>query len=52
MFGPLGMADYAFKLSTAMRAGVAKFPQCGDNGKLVPQIELEIPKDPEFETSG
>ncbi|MDA8109423.1 MAG: serine hydrolase [Betaproteobacteria bacterium] len=52
LFQPLGMTDTAFKISPAMRARLAKIHQRGDDGKLVPQMELEIPQEPEFEMGG
>lgn len=52
LFEPLGMTDTAFKISDAMRARLAKIHQRGDDGKLAPQMELEIPQEPEFEMGG
>jgi methyl acetate hydrolase len=52
VFQPLGMIDTAFKISAPMRARLAKIHQPGDDGKLAPQMELEIPQEPEFEMGG
>ena len=52
LFGPLGMSDTAFRISDAMRARLAKIHMRGDDGSLEPQMELEIPQDPEFEMGG
>ena len=52
LFEPLGMSDTAFKITAAMRQRLAKIHQRGDDGKLAPQMELEIPQEPEFEMGG
>jgi CubicO group peptidase (beta-lactamase class C family) len=52
VFGPLGMNDTAFKISASMRQRLAKIHQRGDDGALAPQMELEIPQEPEFEMGG
>ena len=52
LFGPLGMNDTAFRITDEMRARLAKIHQRGDDGALEPQMELEIPQDPEFEMGG
>jgi methyl acetate hydrolase len=52
VFGPLGMTSTAFKMTPAMRGRLAKIHQRGDDDKLVPQMELEIPQEPEFEMGG
>ena len=52
VFGPLGMTDTAFKISPAMRQRLAKIHQRGEDGSLAPQMELEIPQEPEFEMGG
>ena len=49
---PLGMDDTAFRISDAMRARLAKIHMRGEDGSLAPQMELEIPQDPEFEMGG
>ncbi len=51
-FEPLGMNDTAFRITDAMRERLAKIHQRGDDGSLEPQMELEIPQDPEFEMGG
>lgn len=51
VFGPLGMADTAFRITPAMRQRLAVIHQRGEDGKLTP-TELEIPQDPEFEMGG
>ena len=51
-FEPLGMSDTAFRITDAMRARLAKIHQRGDDGALEPQMELEIPQEPEFEMGG
>ena len=52
LLGPLGMNDTAFRITDEMRARLAKIHQRGDDGALEPQMELEIPQDPEFEMGG
>jgi CubicO group peptidase (beta-lactamase class C family) len=52
VFGPLGMTDTAFKISASMRQRLAKIHQRGEDGSLAPQMELEIPQEPEFEMGG
>ena len=52
VFEPLGMRDTAFRITDAMRARLAKIHQRGDDGRLEPQLELEIPQEPEFEMGG
>ena len=49
---PLGMHDTAFRITDAMRARLSKIHQRGDDGSFEPQMELEIPQDPEFEMGG
>ena len=51
-FEPLGMNDTAFRITDSMRARLAKIHQRGEDGSLEPQMELEIPQDPEFEMGG
>ena len=51
-FEPLGMNDTAFRITDSMRARLAKIHQRGEDGSLDPQMELEIPQDPEFEMGG
>ena len=52
LLGPLGMSDTAFRISDAMRARLAKIHMRGEDGSLAPQMELEIPQEPEFEMGG
>ena len=52
LLGPLGMNDTAFRITDEMRARLAKIHQRGEDGALEPQMDLEIPQDPEFEMGG
>jgi len=52
LFAPLRMASTAFKIRPDMRDRLAKIHQRGDNDALTPQMDLEIPQDPEFEMGG
>ena len=52
LLGPLGMGDTAFRITDAMRARLARIHMRGEDGSLAPQMELEIPQDPEFEMGG
>src|SRR6516162_6930758 len=52
VFAPLGMASTAFKIRPDMRDRLAKIHQRGDNDAFTPQMDLEIPQDPEFEMGG
>jgi methyl acetate hydrolase len=52
LFEPLGMRDTAFKITPAMRERLAKIHQRGDDGKLTPVMDLELPQEPEFEMGG
>lgn len=52
VLGPLGMDDTAFRITDAMRARLAKIHMRGEDGSLAPQMDLEIPQDPEFEMGG
>jgi len=49
---PLGMDSTAFKITPDMRGRLAKIHQRGDDGALAPQMELELPQEPEFEMGG
>ena len=49
---PLGMTDTAFRISDDMRSRLAKIHMRGENDALDPQLELEIPQEPEFEMGG
>ena len=52
LLGPLGMSDTAFRITDAMRARLAKIHMRGEDGALLPQMDLEIPQEPEFEMGG
>lgn len=52
LFAPLGMKSTAFKITPEMRSRLAKIHQRGDNDALEPQMELEIPQEPEFDMGG
>ena len=52
VFDPLGMNDTAFRITDSMRERLARIHQRGEDGSLEPQMELEIPQDPEFEMGG
>lgn len=52
LFGPLGMKSTAFKITADMRARLAKIHQRDDKDAFAPQMDLEIPQDPEFEMGG
>ena len=52
LFAPLGMTSTAFKITPSMRSRLAKIHQRGDDDALEPQMELEIPQEPEFEMGG
>lgn len=52
LFAPLGMTSTAFKITPSMRERLAKIHQRGDNDALTPQMDLEIPQEPEFEMGG
>ncbi len=51
VFGPLGMADTAFKLRDDMRVRLATIHARLPDGGLAP-MELEVPQEPEFEMGG
>jgi CubicO group peptidase (beta-lactamase class C family) len=52
IFGPLGMTSTAFKISDGMRKRMAKIHHRGPDGILAPDLELELPQEPEFEMGG
>src|SRR5262245_25725895 len=52
LFAPLGMTSTAFKITPSMRERLAKVHQRGENDAFTPQMDLEIPQDPEFEMGG
>ena len=49
---PLGMRDTAFKITPAMRERLAKIHQRGDDDKLTPVMDLELPQEPQFDMGG
>ena len=49
---PLGMRDTAFRITDAMRARLAKIHQRAEDGSLIPQMDFELPQDPEVELGG
>lgn len=51
IFGPLGMKDTSFKISSAQRARLAGVHQRAEGGGLTP-IEFELPQNPEFLMGG
>ena len=51
IFGPLGMKDTSFKLSSSQRARLASVHQRDEKGALAP-IEFALPEDPEFLMGG
>lgn len=52
IFAPLGMDSTGFRITDAMRRRLAKIHARGEDGALVPQLDLEIPQAPEFEMGG
>ena len=52
LFAPLGMTSTAFKITADMRARLAKIHQRDEKDAFAPQMDLEIPQDPEFEMGG
>ena len=52
IFEPLGMTSTAFKMTGDMRDRMAKIHQRGVDDSFEPQMELEIPQEPEFEMGG
>ena len=52
VLGPLGMDSTAFFISPDMRGRLAKIHHRGADGSLTPDMELEIPQQPEFEMGG
>jgi CubicO group peptidase (beta-lactamase class C family) len=52
LLSPLGMRSTDFKITPDMRGRLAKIHQRGDDDKLVPLMDLEIPQEPEFEMGG
>jgi CubicO group peptidase (beta-lactamase class C family) len=52
LLGPLGMEDTAFFITPAMRERLAKVHRRETDGSLSPDMEFEIPQQPEFEAGG
>jgi methyl acetate hydrolase len=52
LFAPLGMTSIGYKITPDMRGRLAKIHQREEGDKLVPQMELEIPQEPEFDMGG
>ena len=52
IFEPLGMTSTAFKMTDDMRGRMAKIHARGEDDGFAPQMELEIPQEPEFEMGG
>ena len=52
VLAPLGMRSTGFKITPAMRERLAKIHQRGDDDKLAPQMDLELPQEPEFDMGG
>jgi methyl acetate hydrolase len=52
LFEPLGMRDTAFRITDDMRSRLATIHQRGDDDRLEPLHDLEIPQQPEFEMGG
>jgi len=52
ILGPLGMDSTAFFITPEMRGRLAKIHHRGPDGALAPDMELEIPQQPEFEMGG
>ena len=52
IFQPLGMTDTAFRITDSMRSRLAKIHHRMEDGSLAPDVELEIPQEPEFEMGG
>jgi CubicO group peptidase (beta-lactamase class C family) len=52
LLDPLGMVDTGFKITPSMRQRLAKIHQRGEDDKLTPLMDMEIPQEPEFEMGG
>ena len=52
LVGPLGMESTAFRITDDMRRRLAKVHRRGGDGVLTPDLEREVPQDPEFEMGG
>jgi CubicO group peptidase (beta-lactamase class C family) len=52
VFQPLGMSSTAFKITDDMRSRLAKIHHRGPDGALMPDRDLELPQEPEFEMGG
>ena len=52
LFEPIGMESTAFKMTDEMRGRMAKIHARVSDTEFAPQMELEIPPEPEFEMGG
>jgi CubicO group peptidase (beta-lactamase class C family) len=52
LLAPLGMTSTAFKITSAMRARLAKVHQRGGDDRFTPQMEFEVVQEPEFDMGG
>ena len=52
IFDPLGMIDTGFRITDDMRSRLAKIHHRVEDSSLAPDVELEIPQEPEFEMGG
>jgi CubicO group peptidase (beta-lactamase class C family) len=52
IFDPLGMTSTTFKITDGMRKRMAKIHHRGPDGKLTPDLALELTQEPEFEMGG
>lgn len=52
LFAPMGMKSTAFRLTDDMRSRLATVHARTADDELVPQMEFELPQDPEFEMGG
>ncbi len=51
-FEPLDMANTSFKITPHMRERLAKVHHRLEDGSLLPNLEMELPQEPEFEPGG
>ena len=52
IFEPLGMNDTAFTMTPSMRSRRASMHQRGDDGKITPRPDFELPQEPEQHMGG
>ena len=52
VLGPLGMTDTDFFISPTMRERLARVHHRAADGSLTPDLELELPQQPEFQAGG